>query len=95
MGRGRPIVIRTRMEVDPAGTGGRRRDLPWEISAFVCLGQTTNAVTRWEGRREVSRGHSSLPWGQVKDRIFKCKEQTERFDGREAAARHRVPAQSL
>jgi hypothetical protein len=36
------------MEVDPAGTGGKVHDLPWEVSALVCLGQTTNAVTRWE-----------------------------------------------
>ena len=52
------------MEVNPAGTGGKRYDLPWEVSVLVCLGQTTDAATLREGRREVSRGHSSLPWGR-------------------------------
>lgn len=31
-GRGSPIVIRTRAQVDPAGTGGKPHVLPWEIS---------------------------------------------------------------
>jgi len=46
------------------GTGGRRHDLPWEVSALVCLLRTTDAVTLREERREVSRGHSRLPWGR-------------------------------
>jgi hypothetical protein len=45
--------------VNPAGTEGKRHDLPWEISGPVWASQTTKLATVREGRREVSRGHSS------------------------------------
>jgi hypothetical protein len=45
--------------VNPAGTEGKRHDLPWEISTPVWTNQTTATATEREGCREVSRGRSS------------------------------------
>ena len=82
------------MGVNPAGTEGKRHDLPWEISASVWTNQTTATATAQEGYREVSRGHSS-PRERTKGRIFYGKEQTERLDGCGATARHVDPAKPV
>jgi hypothetical protein len=82
------------MVVNPAGAEGERHDLPWEISESVWTSQTTATATKWEGRREVSRGHSSQR-ELAKGRIFYGKEQTERLDGCGATARHVDSAKPL
>jgi hypothetical protein len=56
---GRPNSHPGAAGVNPAGTEGKRHDLPWEVSVSVWVSQTTVLATGREGHREVSRGHSS------------------------------------
>ena len=78
------MAIRNAVEVNLAGTEGKRHGLPREVSTSVWTSQTTATATVWEGCREVSRGHSSR-------RTFYGKEQTGILDGCGATARHVDP----
>ena len=84
------MAIRNAVEVNLAGTEGKRHGLPWEVSTSVWTSQTTATATVREGCREVSRGHSSRR-EPTKGRTFCGKEQTGILDGGGATARHVDP----
>jgi RNA-directed DNA polymerase len=67
------MLIRTHTQVDPAGTEGRKHDLPREICCSVRTTRTTDLATGREGTAEVSRGRSSHR-PVTKDRTFPAKE---------------------
>jgi hypothetical protein len=57
--RGRPILTRTRAQVNQAGPEGSSNTLPWEISSFLRATRSRASATAFEERGEVSRGHSN------------------------------------
>src|SRR5262245_2957654 len=75
MGRGCPIVIRTRMQVNPADAERSSHDLPGEISCPVRATRTTDLATGRHGAGEVSRGPRNSPvptGGRLRGEVQPC-----------------------
>ena len=60
--------------VNPAGTAGKRRGLPWEASGPVRMIRTTASAMALDGHGGVSRRHSTGPGRAGKGRTSECGE---------------------